>query len=103
MFFDTAQQSRIFVIKKVLTPFSIGYQIENVTGIHATFFMEIPSQHIENFQTLYQQRFGKEITKEAALEKGLRLLSLMSLVLHTNEAGGVVELKNNTSSLLNNN
>lgn len=45
---------------------------------------ELPSQlsdkHISSFQELYLQRFGKELNRGEAQEKGLKLLRLMQLI-----------------------
>lgn len=35
---------------------------------------------ITTFQTLYREQFGVDISKEEALEQGLKLLTLMSAV-----------------------
>lgn len=35
---------------------------------------------IKTFQTLYREQFGVEISKEQALEQGVKLLTLMSNV-----------------------
>ena len=40
----------------------------------------INEQQIKQFQTLYKNRFGEEISEEEALEKGLKLLRLITLV-----------------------
>ena len=37
-------------------------------------------EHILEFQMLYKKHFGAEITKEQALEKGLRLIRLVEAV-----------------------
>ena len=42
--------------------------------------MDISDKHILEFQMLYQKHFGTEITKEQALEKGLRLIRLVEAV-----------------------
>ena len=42
--------------------------------------MDISDNHILEFQTLYKKHFGIEITKEQALEKGLRLIRLVEAV-----------------------
>lgn len=42
--------------------------------------MLIADEHIAEFQTLYRKHFDVEITKEQALEKGLRLIRLMEVV-----------------------
>lgn len=40
----------------------------------------LSKEAIEKFRAIYKQCFGKEISKEEALEKGVKLLRLMSLV-----------------------
>jgi hypothetical protein len=42
--------------------------------------MRLTDEHIAEFQMLYRKNFGKDISKEEALEKGLRLIRLMELV-----------------------
>lgn len=42
--------------------------------------MELADDHITEFQMLYKKHFGIEITKEQALEKGLRLIRLIEIV-----------------------
>ena len=42
--------------------------------------MNLADEHILEFQILYQKHFGIEITKERALEKGLRLIRLVEVV-----------------------
>lgn len=43
--------------------------------------MRLEDEHISEFQTLYRKHFGKDIGKDEALEKGLRLVRLMEIVL----------------------
>jgi len=42
--------------------------------------MQLPESKIRQFQDLYKKRFGIELTKEQALEKGLILIRQMELV-----------------------
>lgn len=42
--------------------------------------MQLTDEHIAEFQMLYRKHFGKDISKDEALEKGLRLIRLMELV-----------------------
>ena len=42
--------------------------------------MALSDEDIIKFQALYKEQFGKEITREAAYESGIKLLRLMSLV-----------------------
>ena len=42
--------------------------------------MQLADEHIAEFQMLYKKHFGIEITKEQALEKGLRLIRLIEIV-----------------------
>ena len=42
--------------------------------------MNLTDDNISEFQMLYKKHFGTEITKEQALEKGLRLIRLVEAV-----------------------
>jgi hypothetical protein len=42
--------------------------------------MVIADEHIAEFQMLYRKHFGKDISKNEALEKGLRLVRLLEVV-----------------------
>ena len=42
--------------------------------------MNLTDDNLLEFQTLYKKHFGTEITKEQALEKGLRLIRLVEAV-----------------------
>ena len=42
--------------------------------------MNLTDDNISEFQMLYKKHFGNEITKEQALEKGLRLIRLVEAV-----------------------
>jgi hypothetical protein len=42
--------------------------------------MNLTDKHILKFQMLYKKHFETEITKEQALEKGLRLIRLVEAV-----------------------
>ena len=42
--------------------------------------MRLADENIAEFQMLYRKHFGKDISKDEALEKGLRLIRLMELV-----------------------
>lgn len=42
--------------------------------------MVIADEHIVEFQALYRERFGKDISKAEALEKGIRLIRLLEAV-----------------------
>lgn len=42
--------------------------------------MDLTDKNISEFQMLYKKHFGVEITKEQALEKGLRLIRLVEVV-----------------------
>jgi hypothetical protein len=42
--------------------------------------MVIADEHIVEFQALYKQHFGVDLTKAQALEKGLRLIRLIEAV-----------------------
>jgi len=40
----------------------------------------LSNEQITKFQTLYKNRFGKEISQEEAYEKGAKLVRLMKLI-----------------------
>ena len=40
----------------------------------------LSDEQIRKFQTLYRNRFGKEISRDEAYEKGVKLLRLVELV-----------------------
>ncbi len=42
--------------------------------------MKLTDENILEFQMLYKKHFATEITKEQALEKGLRLIRLIEIV-----------------------
>ena len=42
--------------------------------------MQLADEHLAEFQTLYRKHFGKDISKDEALEKGLRLVRLIEVV-----------------------
>lgn len=44
--------------------------------------MQLTDEHIAEFQMLYRKHFGKDISKNEALEKGLRLVRLIEVVSH---------------------
>ena len=54
----------------------------------------LTNNDIKKFQALYKEEFGTEISKEEALEQGIKLLSLMSHVYKpmTQEESDQVEL-----------
>lgn len=41
--------------------------------------MALDNEQITKFQTLYKSRFGKEISREEAYEKGIKLMRLVEL------------------------
>ena len=41
--------------------------------------MVLDDEQIKKFQTLYKNRFGKEISREEAYEKGMKLMRLVEL------------------------
>ena len=55
------------------------------------------NEHILEFQMLYKKHFGIEITKEQALEKGLRLIRLIEVV-----SRAVADEQNNTQNFTKN-
>lgn len=42
--------------------------------------MRISEKQLTNFQELYKQHFGKEIGRDEALEKGIKLATLIKLI-----------------------
>lgn len=42
--------------------------------------MVLDNEQITKFQTLYKSRFGKEISREEAYEKGAKLIRLVELI-----------------------
>ena len=44
--------------------------------------MKPSDKDIVSFQAIYKRRFGKDISKAEALEKGAKLLRLMELIYH---------------------
>lgn len=42
--------------------------------------MVLDDEQITKFQTLYKSRFGKEISREEAYEKGIKLMRLVELI-----------------------
>jgi len=47
--------------------------------------MTLTDEHIADFQMLYKKHFGKDIGKDEALAKGIRLVRLMEVVLKNNQ------------------
>ena len=47
--------------------------------------MNLTDEHIAEFQMLYRKYFGKEISKEDAMVKGIRLIRLMEVVLKNSQ------------------
>jgi hypothetical protein len=43
--------------------------------------MQIADEKITEFQMLYKKHYGEDISKAEALEKGIRLIRLMEIVL----------------------
>lgn len=43
--------------------------------------MHLSDEHITEFQVLYRKHFGTDISKADAMEKGIRLVRLMEIVL----------------------
>lgn len=42
--------------------------------------MQLSDKQITDFQTLYKNRFGKEISRKQAREKGVKLIRLVELI-----------------------
>ena len=42
----------------------------------------LSDEQIKKYQTLYKNRYGKEISRELALEQGLKLIRLVKLIYH---------------------
>ena len=40
----------------------------------------LTNEQVSEFQRIYKDRFGKDISKEAALEKGIKLLRLVEII-----------------------
>jgi hypothetical protein len=40
----------------------------------------LTEEHITKFQTIYQNRFGKTISREEAYEQGMKLIELVKLI-----------------------
>ena len=40
----------------------------------------LTDEQVKKFQAIYRERFGKEISKEAALEQGIKLVRLMEII-----------------------
>jgi hypothetical protein len=40
----------------------------------------LTDEQVSKFQTIYRNRFGEEISREDALEKGARLVRLMEII-----------------------
>ena len=43
--------------------------------------MKLTDEHIAEFQMLYKKHFGKDLSKEEALKKGIQLVRLLEAVL----------------------
>ena len=42
---------------------------------------ELSDKQIEEFQRIYRERFGEDISREDAIEEGLNLISFIALVI----------------------
>lgn len=42
--------------------------------------MTLSDEQIKSFQDIYRRQFGKEISREEALEQGIKLVRLMRLI-----------------------
>ncbi|HOX10365.1 MAG TPA: hypothetical protein P5323_00170 [Candidatus Moranbacteria bacterium] len=51
------------------------------------------SEQIEKFQTIYKNRFGIEISRDEAFEKGVRLVRLVKLIYKPMTKQNYLELK----------
>ena len=47
--------------------------------------MALSDENIKKFQEIYKSRFGKDISKEDALEQGTKLLRLISIIYSSNK------------------
>ena len=54
--------------------------------------MALSDEKIEEFQNLYKEHFGVEISKEDARENGIKLLRLISILYHPKENAQQEEL-----------
>ncbi len=41
--------------------------------------MQLSDEQVAKFQAIYKARFGKEISKQEAIEKGIKLVRLMEI------------------------
>lgn len=65
--------------------------------------MVLSDEDIAKFQALYKSQFGKEISREDAYEKGVKLLRLMSIVhkpMTESEFNGIQKRREATLPLL---
>jgi len=53
---------------------------------------DLPDEEIKSYQRIFKKYYGKEISKQEALEQGLRLVNFMRLLIEIdqqkNEIGG---------------
>lgn len=63
--------------------------------------MYLSDEQVTKFQTLYKNRFGRDISREEAYEKGAKLLRLFQLIYHpiTETEYELLQQRRNTTSL----
>ena len=58
--------------------------------------MQISDQQLAKFQALWEKRFNEKISKEKALEEGIKLINLVKIVyrpITKNQYKGLIEYK----------
>ncbi len=60
----------------------------------------ISDERVAKFQALYKSRFGREIGRREALEKGIKLVRLMQLVVGSKQAESHENTGNNTAKII---
>ncbi len=53
--------------------------------------MQLSEKHISDFQKLYKKRFGKDISKREALEKGLHVLKIVKQMTRVSSKLRIIE------------
>ena len=57
--------------------------------------MNLSDEKVIEFQNLYREHFGEEISKKDAYEQGIKLLQLISVIYHPNKNAQHTELLKN--------
>ena len=63
--------------------------------------MSISENHIQKYQALYREHFGKEISRESALDGCVKLLQLMKMVYKPMTSEQLKEVRKRQASLNN--